>query len=153
MHCPFCQALETKVINSRLVNEGSQVRRRRECIDCTERFTTYETAELVMPKIIKRDGRRKPFDEEKLRGGVLRALERRPVSTEAFETAIDRIKKQLRASGEREVSSAAIGEWVMQELRHLDEVAYIRFASVYLCFEVAEEFSQEVTRIKEKNYD
>src|ERR1043166_3587057 len=100
MHCPFCNAEDTKVIDSRLVSDGSQVRRRRECVACTERYTTYETAELVMPKIIKRDGRRNPFDEDRLRAGMLRALEKRPVSVEAYEAAIDRIKHRLRASGE-----------------------------------------------------
>jgi len=148
MHCPFGNAQETKVIDSRLVSEGSQVRRRRECLFCKERFTTYETAELVMPKIIKRDGRRKPFDEEKLRSGMLRALEKRPVSVDAVEASIDRIKHRLRASGEREVSSQLLGEWVMAELHQLDQVAYIRFASVYRRFENLKEFHHEINRLK-----
>lgn len=148
MHCPFCNTEETKVIDSRLVGEGSQVRRRRECLNCKERFTTYESPELLMPKIIKRDGRRKPFDEEKLRIGMLRALEKRPVSIDAIETAIDHIKYRLRANGEREVSSQFLGEWVMEELYKLDEVAYIRFASVYRRFEDIKEFHQEINRLK-----
>jgi len=148
MHCPFCSTEETKVIDSRLVNEGSQVRRRRECLKCSERFTTYETAELVMPKIIKRDGRRKPFDEDKLRSGLQRALEKRPVSTERIEQAIDRIKHRLRASGERELPASQIGEWVMEELQEMDHIAYVRFASVYRRFEDVKEFHQEITRLR-----
>src|SRR5690242_463163 len=103
MHCPFCSADDTKVIDSRLVSDGSQVRRRRECISCHERYTTYEAAELVMPRIIKSDGRRVPFDQEKLEQGILRALEKRPVSTEVFESIMSRLKHKLRSSGEREI--------------------------------------------------
>ena len=135
MHCPFCAANDTKVIDSRLVAEGDQVRRRRECVACGERFTTFETAELVMPRLIKQDGSRQPFDEEKLRAGMQRALEKRPVSVERLEEAIARIKQQLRATGEREVKSLVLGELVMTELSKLDEVAYIRFASVYRRFQ------------------
>jgi transcriptional repressor NrdR len=109
MHCPFCSNDETKVIDSRLVTEGAQVRRRRECLSCTERFTTYEAAELVLPRIIKQDGSREPFDEEKLRAGLLRALEKRPVSVESIEAEIDQIKHRLRATGEREVKSLQVG--------------------------------------------
>jgi transcriptional repressor NrdR len=148
MYCPFCGAKETKVIDSRLVSDGSQIRRRRECLECCERFTTYETAELLMPKIIKRDGRRKPFDEESLRGGMLRSLEKRPVSVEDFESAIGRIKHKLRASGEREVSSQLLGEWVMEELRALDQVAFVRFASVYRRFEDIDEFNREIKQLQ-----
>ena len=108
MHCPFCDAEETKVIDSRLANEGTAVRRRRECLSCNERFTTFETAELVMPKIVKNDGRREPFHEEKLRAGMVRALEKRPVSQEDIESSMERIKKRLRATGDREVSSGKI---------------------------------------------
>ena len=151
MHCPFCNAIETKVIDSRLMSDGRQVRRRRECILCNERFTTYETAELVMPKIIKRDGGRKPFDEKSLRNGMLRALEKRPVSTDDFETAITRIKQRLRASGEREVSSQLLGEWVMAELQKLDQIAYVRFASVYRRFEDISEFNKEISRLKNED--
>jgi transcriptional repressor NrdR len=148
MYCPFCGATETKVIDSRLVSDGSQIRRRRECLECCERFTTYETAELVMPKIIKRDGRRKPFDEESLRAGMLRSLEKRPVSIEDCESAIGRIKHKLRASGEREVSSQLLGEWVMEELRALDQVAFVRFASVYRRFEDIDEFNREIKQLQ-----
>jgi transcriptional repressor NrdR len=150
MYCPFCNADDTKVIDSRLVGEGNQVRRRRECISCSERFTTYETAELVMPKIIKRDGRRKPFDEERLRAGMLRALEKRPVSVEAYEAAIDRIKHRIRSSVERELKSQWIGELVMEELHSLDKVAYIRFASVYRDFQDMKAFHDEINRLQEK---
>ncbi len=150
MHCPFCADPETKVIDSRLVGNGNQVRRRRECIKCEERFTTYETAELVMPRIVKRDGRRKPFDEENLRAGMQRALEKRPVSMEHFESAISRIKYKLRSTGEREVASQLVGEWVMEELRALDEVAYVRFASVYRRFQDLNAFRQEIKRLEDE---
>ena len=148
MHCPFCGANDTKVIDSRLVAEGEQVRRRRECVACGERFTTFETAELVMPRLIKQDGSRQPFDEEKLRAGMQRALEKRPVSVERLEEAIARIKQQLRATGEREVKSLVLGELVMTELSKLDEVAYIRFASVYRSFEDIREFGEEIARLE-----
>ena len=147
MHCPFCSANDTKVIDSRLVAEGDQVRRRRECIACGERFTTFETAELVMPRLIKQDDSRQPFDEEKLRAGMLRALEKRPVSIERLEEAIARIKAKLRATGEREVKSLVLGELVMSELQRLDEVAYIRFASVYKRFQDLNEFRAEIERL------
>lgn len=148
MFCPFCSAEDTKVIDSRLVADGNQVRRRRECISCEERFTTYEVAELVMPRIVKQDGRRVPFDEEKLRVGMRKALEKRPVSAEALEAAVDHIKHQLRATGEREVSASVIGQKVMAELRKLDEVAYVRFASVYRRFHDVNEFRQEIERLE-----
>ena len=147
MHCPFCDANDTKVIDSRLVAEGDQVRRRRECVACGERFTTFETAELVMPRLIKQDGSRQPFDEEKLRAGMQRALEKRPVSVERLAEAIARIKQQLRATGEREVKSLVLGELVMSELSKLDEVAYIRFASVYRRFQDLNEFREEIERL------
>ena len=131
MHCPFCSADETKVIDSRLVAEGHQVRRRRECVECHERFTTFESAELVMPRVIKSNGSREPFNEDKLRGGIQRALEKRPVGMEAVEESINRIESKLRATGEREVDAKLIGNLVMEELKGLDKVAYIRFASVY----------------------
>ena len=117
MHCPFCSANDTKVIDSRLVSGGGQVRRRRECLSCSERFTTFEIAELVLPRVVKQDETSEPFDERKLRSGFQRALEKRPVSQEAIEAAIDHIKSVLRATGEREVPSRIIGEAVMTELR------------------------------------
>jgi transcriptional repressor NrdR len=147
MYCPFCNASDTKVIDSRLIREGNQTRRRRECPGCKERFTTYESAELSLPRIIKRDGRRAPFSEEKLRAGILRALEKRPVSVEQIETAIARIFRKAMTCGEREVPSAQIGEWVMEELHQLDQVAYVRFASVYRCFQDIDEFRREISRL------
>ena len=148
MHCPFCNADETKVIDSRLVAEGHQVRRRRECIDCHERFTTFESAELVMPRVIKSNGSREPFNEDKLRGGIQRALEKRPVGMEAVEEAINRIESKLRATGKREVDAKLIGNLVMEELKGLDKVAYIRFASVYRSFEDIREFGEEIARLE-----
>lgn len=148
MRCPFCGSPDTKVIDSRLAGEGDQIRRRRECLACNERFTTYETAELSMPRVVKRDGSREPFIEEKLRGGIMHALEKRPVETERVEDAINRIKRKLMAAGEREVKSSRIGEWVMDELRRLDQVAYIRFASVYLSFEDVDNFREVIERLE-----
>lgn len=153
MHCPFCGAGETKVIDSRLVAEGDQVRRRRECLSCHERFTTYEVAELLMPRVIKTDGIREPFDESKLRAGFLRALEKRPVATEQIESSIAQIKHYLQATGEREIKSRVIGEQVMQALRGLDEVAYVRFASVYRRFKDLNEFRQEIERLESGDHD
>ena len=148
MHCPFCGADDTKVIDSRLVAEGNQVRRRRQCLTCAERYTTYETAELVMPRIKKSDGRRQPFDEGKLRLGMERALEKRPVDSEDVENAINRIMHKLRTTGERELPSRAVGEAVMAELRKLDGVAYVRFASVYRDFQDVQDFSEVVRDLK-----
>ncbi len=147
MHCPFCADKETKVIDSRLVADGDQVRRRRECLKCGERFTTFETAELVLPRVIKSNGSRQPFDEDKLRSGLTRALEKRPVSLEVVESTINRIKHKLRATGEREVKTRDVGEIVMEELRDLDEVAYVRFASVYRSFQDVKEFREEIERM------
>ena len=149
MHCPFCSAEDTKVIDSRLVADGDQVRRRRECLSCSERFTTYEVAELMMPKIIKHNGNREPFNEDKMRSGLLRALEKRPVGVEEIEAAITQIKHSLQATGEREVKSRVVGELVMDALRGLDDVAYVRFASVYRSFQDLAEFQAEITRMQE----
>lgn len=148
MHCPFCGADDTKVIDSRLVAEGDQVRRRRECLSCAERFTTYEVAELVMPRVIKQNGNREPFNEDKLRSGFLRALEKRPVSVEDIEDAINHIMHALRATGEREVKSLILGELVMEHLKTLDQVAYVRFASVYRSFQDLAEFRDEIERLE-----
>ncbi len=148
MHCPFCSADDTKVIDSRLVADGSQVRRRRECTQCSERFTTFETAELVMPRIVKNDGSRQPFDESKLRAGMMRAVEKRPVSVEQIEEAIGHLMSKLRATGEREVQSKVLGELVMAELRKLDEVAFVRFASVYRRFQDVQEFRDEIAKLQ-----
>ncbi|MAI35957.1 transcriptional regulator NrdR [Alteromonas sp. A081] len=147
MFCPFCSAQETKVIDSRLVAEGYQVRRRRECAQCHERFTTFEGAELVMPRVIKRDGSREPFNEDKLRAGLQRALEKRPVSTEKVEQCILSLKSELRATGEREVESEFLGTLIMKALKELDKVAYVRFASVYRSFEDIREFGEEIARL------
>ena len=174
MYCPFCGKQDTKVIDSRLASEGAQVRRRRECLDCGERFTTFESPELVMPRIIKGNGAREPFDEKKLIAGMMRALEKRPVESERVDAAINRLtgdskigapervpngrllvllqqyllQHRLRASGEREIASRQLGEWVVNELRQLDQVAYVRFASVYRSFEDVKEFREEIERLE-----
>jgi len=153
VHCPFCGHPETKVIDSRLAGEGTQVRRRRECLQCEERFTTFESAELVVPRLIKSDDRREPFDDEKLRAGMIRALEKRPVSAERVEAAIARIVHRLRTTGEREVPARLVGDLVMEELKKLDEVAYVRFASVYRRFQDVQEFREEVERLQEAASD
>lgn len=147
MFCPFCSAQDTKVIDSRLVSEGSQVRRRRLCNECNERFTTFELAELIMPRLIKSDGSREPFNEEKLLMGINTALEKRPVSIEAVESAVNKLKSTLRATGEREVPAKMVGELVMDLLKSLDKVAYIRFASVYRAFEDVKEFGEEIAKL------
>jgi transcriptional repressor NrdR len=149
MYCPFCSHEETKVIDSRLAADGRQVRRRRQCLECNERFTTFETAELVMPRLIKSDKTRQPFDEEKLRNSMIRALEKRPVPADELEQAIGRLVHKLRTMGEREVPSRLVGDLVMEELRGLDEVAYVRFASVYRSFQDITEFQEEIQRLRE----
>jgi transcriptional repressor NrdR len=148
MHCPFCGHVETKVTDSRLAADGSQIRRRRECLGCSERFTTFESAELLMPRVIKGDGSREPFDEIKLKQGMIKALYKRPVGAEAIDEAVSRIGHKLRVLGEREVLARSIGELVMDELRHMDEVAYVRFASVYRSFQDAEAFRDEIERLR-----
>ncbi len=145
--CPFCRADDTKVIDSRLVADGSQVKRRRECGACHERFTTFEAAELVMPRVVKRDGSREPYNEAKLRSGVMRALEKRPVPTEQIESLISKVESLLRATGEREVPSQLVGTLIMDELVKLDKVAYVRFASVYRSFKDIREFGEEIARL------
>lgn len=141
--------MDTKVIDSRLVAEGAQVRRRRECIECHERFTTFETAELIMPMIVKRDGRREMFQLDNLRAGMLRALEKRPVSTDAIEAALVIIMQKMRDTGEREIDSRQIGEWVMEQLFRLDHIAYVRFASVYKRFQDVSEFQRAIDQISD----
>ena len=150
MHCPFCKAPDTRVIDSRLSGDGDQVRRRRECTECNERFTTYETAELNLPRIVKQDGSRQPFVEDKLRSGLYKALEKRPVSMEQVEESISRIKHKLLSAGEREVDARKIGDWVMDELRNLDHVAYIRFASVYLSFDDVNAFREVIEKLDQQ---
>jgi transcriptional repressor NrdR len=151
MYCPFCNANDTKVTDSRLIRETNQVRRRRECLACKERFTTYELAELALPSVIKRDNRRDTFNQDKLRAGILRSLEKRPVGLEHIETAISHIIHKAHACGEREISSTQIGEWVMEELRNLDQVAFVRFASVYRSFQDINEFREEISRLEHDN--
>lgn len=148
MRCPFCNEQDTKVIDSRLANEGDQVRRRRQCQSCLERFTTYEVAELVMPRVVKSSGNREEFNEEKLRNGILRALEKRPVETELVERFLHLLLHQIRTCGVREIASRVIGEWVMEQLRDLDQVAYVRFASVYRDFEDVNAFREEIDKLE-----
>src|SRR5688500_15945846 len=150
MHCPFCTFEETKVIDSRLAGEGEQVRRRRECLQCGERFTTFESAELVMPRVVKSDATREPFDESKLRYGMLKGLEKRPVAIEAVDAAVSHVWHKLRVLGEREVPSRLVGELVMDELHLLDEVAYVRFASVYRSFQDVDAFREEIDRLRHR---
>ncbi len=150
MRCPFCQSDDTKVLDTRLIGEGSQVRRRRECTSCNERYSTLESVDLNFPRLIKSDGSRESFDENKLRSGLLKALEKRPVATSSIESSISKIEHKLMTQSEREVSSSIIGEWVMEELKSLDEVAYIRFASVYRHFQDIEEFKSEIEKLMKK---
>lgn len=147
MYCPYCHANDTKVIDSRLIAEGAQVRRRRQCLLCKERFTTFESAELIMPMVIKRDGSRELFRVENLRAGMLRALEKRPVGADALEEAIVIIMQKIRRRGDREIESRQIGEWVMEQLYRLDRVSYVRFASVYKRFEDVSEFFDEIDKL------
>ena len=148
MQCPFCDEGDTRVVDSRLADDGAQVRRRRECMGCRERFTTYETAEIAAPRIVKNDGTRAPFDERKLRAGMLRALEKRPVPSDVVEATLGRLRRRLMRAGEREIASGAVGELVMEALRDLDRVAYVRFASVYRSFEDVSEFREEIDRLE-----
>lgn len=150
MYCPFCGHVETKVTDSRLAGEGRQIRRRRECLACGERFTTFETAELLMPAVVKGDRTREPFDEGKLRSGMEKALEKRPVPRPQVDEALSRVAHKVRAQGDREVPSRVIGELVMEELRQLDEVAYVRFASVYRHFEDVEAFHEEIRKLRDQ---
>ncbi len=151
MRCPFCATHDARVIDSRLASEGDQVKRRRECLSCKERFTTYEIAELTLPKIIKRDGAREIFDEKKLRSGMQRALEKRPVKSEDVEAAVSRIKKAMTAKGEREIQANDLGELVMKELSVLDHVAFVRFASVYRSFQDVNEFTEMIESLQKND--
>ncbi len=148
MRCPFCGAIETRVVDSRLVGDSDQVRRRRECTECEERFTTYESAELNLPRIIKSRGNREPFSETKLQAGFQKALEKRPVSVEAIDDSVSRVKHRCLVAGDREIDARQVGEWVMEELQLLDEVAYIRFASVYRQFEDAAAFREAIDTLE-----
>ncbi len=150
MRCPFCQNMDDRVIDSRLSKDGDMIRRRRECSHCQRRFTTYERVEETLPLVIKKDGRRETFDRGKILAGLQRACEKRPISVEVLEKLIDRIEQRLQDAGEREVHSREIGEQIMQQLQNLDEVAYVRFASVYRSFKDVNEFMNEVKELLEK---
>jgi transcriptional repressor NrdR len=144
MRCPFCRDLENRVVDSRLAKEGDVIRRRRHCGACGRRFTTYERVDEALPMVVKKDGRREPFDRQKIVSGLKRACEKRPVSVDAIEGVVDRIEHQLQERGERELASREIGEAVMRELHVLDAVAYVRFASVYRSFRDVHEFMREL---------
>ena len=144
MRCPFCNAPDTKVVDTRTISNGEEIRRRRECISCHQRISTVEEADIRMPLIVKTDGTREPFNENKIRVGMLRALEKRPVTVDSIDRAVNTIKSRLRASGEREIKSRVLGDYVMEELFRLDSVAYIRFASVYLSFSTIQDFSRAI---------
>lgn len=148
MRCPFCSAARTNVVDSRMASEGEQVRRRRQCAECGERFTSYESPELSYPRIVKSDGRREDFNEDKLRAGLQRSLEKRPIKTEEVENAVGRIKRRLRTLGEREIAARSVGDQVMRELRGIDHVAYVRFASVYRNFDDVRDFSEEIEQLE-----
>ena len=148
MHCPFCQHEDTRVIDSRVSDDGGTIRRRRECEQCGERFNTFETAEIKLPSVVKSDGRREAFDEGKLRTGFMRALQKRPIASVAVDSAVRAVVEDLRRSGEREVPSLRVGELVMRELKKLDHVAYVRFASVYRSFEDVQAFREEIERLE-----
>lgn len=148
MKCPFCKSDDTAVIDTRLSEDGDSVRRRRECEDCGKRFTTYERVELQMPVVVKSGGNRAGYDREKIRTGFMRALHKRPVPTQYVDDAIDRIEQRLLALGEREVASRTVGEMVMRELKKMDDVAYIRFASVYEDFQRLDEFREKILELK-----
>lgn len=147
MHCPYCNAVDTKVIDSRLAAEGAQVRRRRQCSECNERFTTFEVVELVIPRIIKSNGRIEPYDQNKLKRSISLPLQKRPITSDEIDATISRIEHKLRNMGEREVSSKVLGEVVMSELKALDDVAYVRFASIYRDFQDIAAFQAELANI------
>ena len=149
MYCPFCGDQETKVVDSRLAGDGYQIRRRRECTGCAERFTTFESAEFVLPKLVKTDESREPFDEAKLRSGILKATEKRPISSEVIEELISRVIRKVQKMGEREIQSRLLGEIVIEELREIDEIAFIRYASVYRRFQDVEEFEKEIESLRD----
>ena len=147
MYCPFCGDQETKVVDSRLAGDGYQIRRRRECTGCAERFTTFESAEFVLPKLVKTDESREPFDEAKLRSGILKATEKRPISSEVIEELISRVIRKVQNMGEREIQSRLLGEIVIEELREIDEIAFVRYASVYRRFQDVEEFEKQILKL------
>ncbi len=144
MKCPFCKSLDNKVIDSRLSKDGDVIRRRRECLECDRRFTTYERVEEILPLVVKKNGAREPFDRNKIKAGLTKACEKRPISIEVIEEVTDRIERHFQELGEREIRSSDIGEMVMEALYHLDDVAYVRFASVYRQFKDIQEFMNEL---------
>ena len=150
MKCPFCGFIDTKVVDSRLGKEGNNIRRRRECVECERRFTTYERVEETLPLVVKKDGRREPFDRLKIIAGMQRACEKRPVPIAVIEKVVDRIEMTLQEGGEKEMESSRLGEIVMEALHGIDEVAYVRFASVYRQFKDINEFMAELTEILAK---
>jgi transcriptional repressor NrdR len=147
MRCPYCSSVDNKVVDSRLGKEAESIRRRRECLKCEGRFTTYERVEEVLPSVIKKDGRREPFDRMKILSGLKKACEKRPISTEMLEKAVEAIEKSLQEKGMKEIPSTVVGEEVMASLQKLDEVAYVRFASVYRSFKDINEFMSELKDI------
>ena len=151
MFCPFCQAEDTKVIDSRLVTDGTQIRRRRSCEVCQSRFTTFETADLALPRVIKSNGERQPFNGSKLKKGMLRALEKRPLSVEEIDIVFGKILKEIRTRGVREIKAIEIGEIMMNALKEVDSVAYVRFASVYRDFQDIKDFSEEINSLNKES--
>ena len=149
MHCPHCESLDNKVVDSRLSQEGAVIRRRRECLECQRRFTTYERVEETSPMVIKKDGRREHLDRQKILAGLKKACEKRPISMDTLDAVATRIEKKFQENGEAEIPSRMIGEAVMSELYHLDQVAYVRFASVYRRFQEATDFVQEVKKLED----
>ena len=150
MKCPFCDDVEAKVVDSRMAKEGEVIRRRRECLSCKRRYTTYERVEETMPAVVKKDGRREPFDRSKIVSGLKKACEKRPISTATIETVTDRIEKRIQDLGETEIVSTAVGEEVMRELSQLDQVAYVRFASVYREFKDIDQFMDEIKALAQQ---
>jgi len=148
--CPFCDDVEDKVVDSRTAKEGEVIRRRRECLSCKRRYTTYERVEETMPAVVKKDGRREPFDRSKIVSGLKKACEKRPISTATIETVTDRIEKRIQDMGETEIVSTAVGEEVMKELSQLDQVAYVRFASVYREFKDIDQFMDEIKSLAQQ---
>lgn len=151
MHCPFCDTQDSKVIDSRLAAQGAQIRRRRECVKCGERFTTFESYEVVMPRVIKSNGKNEPFDEQKLRRSLMHALQKRPITQEQIEETLSDIQQKIRRLGERDVKSLTIGETAMQALYLLDHVAYVRFASVYQDFQNVDAFREQIEQMKQQD--
>ncbi|UVT16570.1 MAG: transcriptional repressor NrdR [Nitrospira sp.] len=150
MKCPFCDELEDKVVDSRMAKEGEVIRRRRECLGCKRRYTTYERVEEILPVVVKKDGRRESFDRTKILAGMKKACEKRPISTGTIETVTDRIEKRIQEMGETEIESRVVGEEVMKELHQLDQVAYVRFASVYREFKDIDQFMDELKTLAQQ---